>query len=216
MTDKYGDAVAFEGDDVVLKFDMTQLPALTKVSKKMSPEEKDAAIEQNAQAKQQSQEIAERVAHDWSFIKRDFQGAPMYRALKQLKDGNSSEALNCMVPFRDKEQYWVRADSDKVTVIYTVHFEDLMDKSLAVIMLNEMVEAKKHGKVKQPAQVAYHSDVTKVPSGQLTELGLDPERANCGVISFTVFNIISEVDHYLYFLQSFRQFVQYHIHFIKT
>ena len=186
----------------------------------MSPEDQQVIREENDKLKEENAKIAEDVATRWSLIKRDFLGAPIALGLQKLKEGKIDESVHCGIPFRQRngvtEKYWVRGQDDKLTVIYTVHYTDEIDQSLAKTMLYEIQESKKI--VKQAASISYHKDCSKLPPGQLSELGINPDQANCGLIAFTLYqNHIKEgIDGPLYFLQSFRQFLSYHIHFIKT
>ena len=58
-------------------------------------------------------------------------GAPIARALLKLKEGKCDSSVNCEIGYRGKEKYWVRGDKDKVTVLYTVHFDNEVDRALA-------------------------------------------------------------------------------------
>lgn len=75
------------------------------------------------------------MADQLSFIKRDFMGAPIERALKAFKDGKSDESLNCEIPYRKNEKYWIRAQKDKVEFIYSVNFNNKTDIALAKTVL---------------------------------------------------------------------------------
>lgn len=74
-------------------------------------------------------ELAQEISERWSYIKRDFMGAPILRALRAVNAKNATaEAFNCGIPYRLKEKYWVRInDKEKMSVIYNVHFDDLID-----------------------------------------------------------------------------------------
>ena len=49
-----------------------------------------------------------------------------------MKAKNATDALNCEIPYRENESYWVRInDKEKMTVIFSVHYQDDVDKTLA-------------------------------------------------------------------------------------
>jgi hypothetical protein len=136
-------------------------------------------------------------------VKRDFMGGPIYRALKKLKEGECDESINCEISYRPKETYWLKGDSDKVIVVFSINFEDAIDQSLSRIMLHEMQESRKI--VKQSASINYHKDSTKLPPGYLSELGVNPDLANCGLITFTLFkdHLRGGLNGPTFFLQAF-------------
>jgi hypothetical protein len=200
MARLYEGEYSSEGDgDCRLSFDMSSLPETQKPKKDSTDEEREAIHTANREAKEKRAEAATHISERWSYIKRDFIGAPILRALEALKDGSCSSDLNCDIPYRAKEWYWVRSTADKVTVIFSVHFDNKVDESLAKIMLYEMAECKI---VKQAASINYHRDATKLPPGQLSELNVDPTKANCGLISFTLIktHLNKGVEVPLYFL----------------
>jgi len=51
-------------------------------------------------------------------------------------------------------------------------------------MLGELVESNKQ--VKQSASVSWAENTTKLPPGQMTELGVKPEYSNCGLVCFNL------------------------------
>ena len=87
--------------------------------------------------------MGKEIPNKWSCIKRDFVGAPIYRALQSLKEKKSTNANNCQIDFRPHESYWIRADGDKVIVLYNIHFDDEIDQTLAKTMLGELIESNK-------------------------------------------------------------------------
>lgn len=65
-------------------------------------------------------------------------GAPILRALKAVNAKNATaDALNCTIPYWLKEKYWIRInDKEKMSVIFNVNFEDVVDQTLAREMLD--------------------------------------------------------------------------------
>lgn len=89
MKQKHGEHYVedHKDSDCRLRFDTSALPVPSKPSKKMSAEEKDAIHEENAKIKTEREQVGEEIGKAWSFIKRDFMGAPVLRALTALKEG---------------------------------------------------------------------------------------------------------------------------------
>jgi len=64
-------------------------------------------------------------------------GAPILRALKALKEGKQGSEIDCDLSYRKKEKMWIRGDADKLTFVYSVHFDDKIDRNIAPLMLSE-------------------------------------------------------------------------------
>lgn len=91
-------------------------------------------------------------------------GAPIFRALKAVLAKNAEKTLDCAIPYRLKESFWIRInDKEKMSVIYNVNFDDEIDRVLAKEILDQMSQAQKL--VKQSASVAYMPDASKLPAG---------------------------------------------------
>lgn len=81
-------------------------------------------------------------------------GAPILRAIKAVNAKSATKDLDCFIPYRLKESYWVRInDKEKMSVIYNVNFDDEVDKVLCWEILDQMSQASKV--VKQSASVNY-------------------------------------------------------------
>ena len=69
-------------------------------------------------------------------------GAPILRTLRAVKDKKANDSLNCEIPYRLKESYWIRVnDPSKMSLIFNVNFEDKIDLVLAQEILAQLVEA---------------------------------------------------------------------------
>ena len=62
-------------------------------------------------------------------------GAPIMRALKQLKTGKGNPQHSCEINYRQDEKYWVIATPSDVTVSFALNFDNATDKALARIFL---------------------------------------------------------------------------------
>jgi hypothetical protein len=56
----------------------------------------------------------------FSCFKRDFIGAPIRRALHNLKNGGGKPSDTCEIPYRSDEKYWVIASKPEVTVSFSL------------------------------------------------------------------------------------------------
>lgn len=83
----------------------------------------------------------EKICSKYSCFKRDFLGAPIWRALKALQEGKTSPSLNCEIPYRKDEKYWIVAGKNDVTVAFSLNFDNKTDKALARIFLLVRMES---------------------------------------------------------------------------
>lgn len=90
----------------------------------------------------------------FSCFKRDFIGAPIRRALMNLKTGEGKSTDTCEIPYRSDEKYWVIASKPEVTVSFSLQFDNVTDKALARIFLLEFVDSRRY--VQNPPSVVYH------------------------------------------------------------
>lgn len=71
-------------------------------------------------------------------------GAPILRALRAVNSKNAEKGLDCVIPYWENESFWIRInDKEKMSVIYNVHFEDEIDKTLVREMLEQLTQAQK-------------------------------------------------------------------------
>ena len=125
-----------DGFDLTLSINTADMPKTMKVSKSMSEEEQKAVREQNEQIRIERQELCDKITTRISKIKRDFLGAPIRKAIKEISEGK--EVTPCEIPYRPFEKYWiVSPKADQMTIIFSVHFELVDDQALARVMLLE-------------------------------------------------------------------------------
>lgn len=181
----------------------------------MNEAEAAAAKAENEEIRKQRDNIVDEICMKFSCFKKDFLGAPIRRALKQLKTGAGDPSHSCELPYRQDEKYWVVASKDEVTVSFSLQFENITDKALARIFLLEFSDSKRY--VKNPPAIIYH-DIKFPESIKKLFPSADAIKYSNGVISFTLFpgHLKDGIDQPLAFLIGFRQFLHYHFHAIKA
>ena len=142
MREKYGDTFSVDKDRIWLKLDLSSTGKIIKTKKDASQEEKDEAHAKNKIVWEALLILSVEISEKWSAIKRDFMGAPILRALWAVHAKNADKSLDCVIPYRENESFWIRInDKEKMSVIYNVHFEDEIDKTLAKEMLEQLTQA---------------------------------------------------------------------------
>ena len=87
----------------------------------MTEEEADVVRAKNDIIRQERDVAAEAIANKFSCFKRDFMGAPIWRAMKAIQNG-SEPSKPCQIDYRKKEKYWVFPDKKDVSVTFEVDF----------------------------------------------------------------------------------------------
>eukprot|EP00344_Euplotes_crassus_P010647 CAMPEP_0196999632 /NCGR_PEP_ID=MMETSP1380-20130617/4766_1 /TAXON_ID=5936 /ORGANISM="Euplotes crassus, Strain CT5" /LENGTH=343 /DNA_ID=CAMNT_0042416617 /DNA_START=45 /DNA_END=1076 /DNA_ORIENTATION=- len=216
LEDKYAEFClgdTHEGFEVVLTLDPATKPQKVKAPSGASDEEKAKIKEDNAQAKIKLAELADEVAGRWCRLKSEFMGAPIRKALVSLQE-DSKDSYFVEVPYRKDEKYWVKKQETSALFYYNLNFTDPTDIALTRMMCNELKDTKKIST--QSITVNYQSKVS-LAGDLVAELGLDPEKSKCGLISFTLKkeHIKKNLETACYFLTTFRQYVEFHIRMVK-
>ena len=142
MREKYGDTFSVDKDRIWLKLDLSSTGKIIKTKKDASQEEKDEAHAKNKIVWEALLILSVEISEKWSAIKRDFMGAPILRALWAVHAKNADKSLDCVIPYRENESFWIRInDKEKMSVIYNVHFTDEIDKTLVKEMLEQLTQA---------------------------------------------------------------------------
>lgn len=201
------------GYDVVLSLTPDMKPKKVKAPSGASEEEKAKIKEENAELKVKLAKLAEEVADKWCMFKSDFMGAPIRKALNDVKEENK-ENYFVEIPYRRNEKYWIKKTDANAIFYFSVHFTDPTDIALAKIMCNELKDSKKISS--QAITVNYYPKLDQ--SGDaLKEMNIDEKKASCGVVSFTLTNVHvkKNLETAIYFLTTFRQYVEYHVRMVK-
>ena len=103
--------------------------------------------------------------------------------------------------------------SDTVQLVYGISFDQKTDQSLARVFLQELKEAKNHVKNACPVNVYVETD--EVPKN-IIEID-HPKKYTNGLVVFNLFvNKFDTIKKFLNYFVTFREYIQFHIHSIKT
>jgi actin related protein 2/3 complex subunit 2 len=184
----------------------------------MDETEANAVRAKNEEIRKERDRLADGICQKFSAFKKDFIGAPMRRALKNLAvdaKGSGNPSDSCEIPYRIDEKYWVVAAKAEVTISFALQFDNQTDRALARIFLLEFSDSKRY--VKNPPAIMYN-DINFPQS--ITKLfpSADKHKYSSGVISFTLFHghLKDGMEQPLAFLTGFRQYLHYHFHSIKA
>ena len=216
LKEKFGDYYlgdTYEDYDIVLTLNPSSKPQEVKADSGASKEEKAKIKEENALIKIKLAELAEEVAEKWSSVKSEFMGAPIRKALIDVRE-ESKENYLMEIPYRRDEKYWVRKQDTNAIVYYNINFTDPTDIALAKIFCIELKDTKKT--TSNAASVTYYQKID-MSSDLMKDLKIDPKKSSCGAISFHLKsgNVTKNLETAVYFLATFRQYVEFHVRFVK-
>jgi actin related protein 2/3 complex subunit 2 len=203
----------YPGYDVVISLDPETKPTKIKTPGGASDEEKSKIKEDNALVKVKLAEFADEIAEKWCRFKSDFMGAPIRKALLDIKEENKENYL-IEIPYRRNEKYWIKKMDDNALIYFSINFTDATDIALAKIMCNELKDSKKISS--QAVSVNYYPKIDG-SSDIMAELKVDPKKSSCGVISFSLasVHVKKNFETATYFLTTFRQYIEYHVRMVK-
>ncbi len=127
--------------------------------------------------------LSEEICQKFSCFKKDFLGAPIWRALKSLKAGAGQPTDSCELSYRLDEKYWVVSTKNEVTVSFALQFDNQTDRALARIFLLEFSDSKRY--VKNPPSIIYHDSKFPDLVSKLFPEAVKHQYSN-GVISFSL------------------------------
>lgn len=198
-----------------LIIDKTKLPPKTiKIKKNMDEETKTKIREEKVAVEENFEKITDDYANRISCFKRDYVGAPIYAAMKAALKGEKFEPVE--VPYRSDEKYWVFSDKSEVTVVYGLNFHTDLEKVLARIVT---IELKNNTGVANSANITFHDKVEDRP--EMLKLNFPKamkENYTNGMVSMKLSktHLDKGLNQPLTFLVGFRQYIQYHLHGMKT
>jgi actin related protein 2/3 complex subunit 2 len=175
-----------------------------------SPDEGyDMAIEFDCDNLSNPDEFLEYISN----LKMYVMSGPVDRALTALASKSSSTAAPVVINYRKDESFFVCPAASKVTVIFLIDFDDVTDKALARVFLQEFAESQRSVRTAPP--VSY----SKEPPLEISNISF-PYNTDCaGFLSFAL-----EESHVsgekkvgvVKLMSSFRNYLHYHIKSSKT
>ncbi|KAI8818105.1 Arp2/3 complex, 34 kd subunit p34-Arc-domain-containing protein [Fimicolochytrium jonesii] len=155
-------------------------------------------------------EDKESLIREVSLLKRNALAAPFERAFAAQLEGNDSELMT--ITYRADEAFYVKAQHDRVTVIFSTVFTEETDRIFGKVFLQEFVDARRSPATQNAPQVLYSH---REPPMELRGVSGVHESENIGYITFVLFprhftgkdaaeGCISRI-------QLFRDYLHYHI-----
>ena len=186
--------------------------AFEKKSKKMTDEEKEKFDEERKPIREELDKFAKETAEKLSCFRIKIYSYVLEKMLKDVKDGKK-DIKPLVFHLNERNLVHVIPLKDNVELVYGVDFIQQTDQSLAKVFLQELKEAKNHVKNCVPVNVYVETD--EVPKN-IIEID-HPKKYSNGLVVFNLFvNKFDTIKKFLNYFVTFREYIQFHIHSIKT
>ena len=202
---------------IVLKAPLKDYDLLNKLKKekKEKKEKKDLSEEEKKQAeelKKKLENYAKVTSEKFSLFRVKLYASVIQQMLEDVKNKKPTKLFSYHLN-RDNILY-ILPSEDRVELIYGITFLQDTDISLAKVFLQELEEAKRHVKNCLDAKVYVKTD-KDIPN-DITKIDLPGNYSN-GLVVFNLYiKDITQIVKKLNYFVNFRQYIQFHIHSIKT
>ena len=199
--------------DLAIKVDLEKFKkAYEQKSKKMSEEEKEKFDEDRKEIRAELDKFAKTTAEKLSTFRVKIYSYALEKMLKDVKD-NKKTVKPLDFHLNEKNIVHMVPLKDNVMLVYGVDFQQKTDQSLARVFLQELKEAKNHVKNCINGNVYVELDETPKNIMQVD----NPKKYSNGLVVFNLFvNKFDTMKKFLNYFITFREYVQFHIHSIKT
>ena len=198
--------------DLAIKIDLEKYKkAFDKKPKKMSEEEKEKFEEERKEIRAELDKFAKSTAEKLSTLRVKIYSYALEKMLKDILDKKTVKPLDFHL--NEKNIVHMVPLKDNVMLVYGVDFQQKTDQSLARVFLQELKEAKNHVKNCINGNVYVELDETPKNIMQVD----NPKNYSNGLVVFNLFvNKFDTMKKFLNYFITFREYVQFHIHSIKT
>lgn len=198
--------------DIGIKIDLSKFQKLfEKKPKGLSDEEKEKFEEERKPLKAELEKFGKETAEKFSTFRVKIYSNCLDKMLVDIKGGKVPKPISIhlnkdnilhLIPYKDR-----------VSLIYGIQFTHTTDQSLARVFLQEIKTSKNH--VKNALQYNIYTETDEVPK---TIIEVDqPKKYSNGLLTVDVFTKNYDVaKKFLNYLITLREFIQFHIHSIKT
>ena len=198
--------------DLAIKINLDKyLKAFDIKNKKMTDEEKEKFDEDRKEIRAELDKFAKATAEKLSTFRVKIYSYALEKMLREVKENKKVQPL--MFHLNEKNVVHMVPLKDNVQLVYGVDFLQSTDQSLARVFLQELKEAKNH--VKNCIAGNVYAEMAEVPKNILA---IDsPKNYSNGLVVFNLFvNKFDTIKKFLNYFITFREYIQFHIHSIKT
>ena len=185
--------------------------AFEKKPKDLTEEQEEKFLEDRKAIRAELETFARNAAEKMSTFRVKIYSYVFEKMLRDIKDKKNPKKL--VFHLNEKNVVHLVPLSDNLELVYGVDFLQNTDQSLARVFLQELKEAKNH--VKNCINGNVYVELAEVPKN-ITDID-NPKKYSNGLVVFNLFvNKFDTIKKFLNYFVTFREYVQFHIHSIKT
>ena len=189
--------------------------AFEKKPKNLTEEQEEKFLEDRKAIRAELETFAKNAAEKMSTFRVKIYSYVFEKMLRDIKDKDKDKKNPKKLVFHLNEKNVVHLVplSDNLELVYGVDFLQNTDQSLARVFLQELKEAKNH--VKNCINCNVYVELAEVPKN-IMDID-NPKKYSNGLVVFNLFvNKFDTIKKFLNYFVTFREYVQFHIHSIKT
>ena len=177
----------------------------------ISEEQEEKFLEDRKAIRAELETFAKNAAEKMSTFRVKIYSYVFEKMLRDIKDKKNPKKL--VFHLNEKNVVHLVPLSDNLELVYGVDFLQNTDQSLARVFLQELKEAKNH--VKNCINGNVYVELAEVPKN-IMDID-NPKKYSNGLVVFNLFvNKFDTIKKFLNYFVTFREYVQFHIHSIKT
>ena len=189
--------------------------AFEKKPKNLTEEQEEKFLEDRKAIRAELETFAKNAAEKMSTFRVKIYSYVFEKMLRDIKDKDKNKKNPKKLVFHLNEKNVVHLVplSDNLELVYGVDFLQNTDQSLARVFLQELKETKNH--VKNCINCNVYVELAEVPKN-IMDID-NPKKYSNGLVVFNLFvNKFDTIKKFLNYFVTFREYVQFHIHSIKT
>ena len=185
--------------------------AFEKKPKDLTEEQEEKFLEDRKAIRAELETFAKNAAEKMSTFRVKIYSYVFEKMLRDIKDKKNPKKL--VFHLNEKNVVHLVPLSDNLELVYGVDFLQNTDQSLARVFLQELKEAKNH--VKNCINCNVYVELAEVPKN-IMDID-NPKKYSNGLVVFNLFvNKFDTIKKFLNYFVTFREYIQFHIHSIKT
>ena len=198
--------------DVGIKVNLDKFAKAFEIKPKgLTEEQEEKFLEDRKAIRAELDTFAKNTAEKMSTFRVKIYSYVFEKMLRDIKDKKNPKKL--VFHLNEKNVVHLVPLSDNLELVYGVDFLQNTDQSLARVFLQELKEAKNH--VKNCINCNVYVELAEVPKN-IMDID-NPKKYSNGLVVFNLFvNKFDTIKKFLNYFVTFREYVQFHIHSIKT
>jgi len=117
--------------------------------------------------------------------------------------GEIDNSIKLEFSMRNKEKIWCIPSKDRISIFFSIHFENNIDKTICKLILNELEESKRHVQNSPSIQKMLDGAIPDLLKKEFPNSEAIHEKTNNGIICFSI--LLSFASHILIVISTLRE-----------